>query len=218
MINSDQGAGVFISFEGGDGVGKSTQIKRLADYLHALGHKVVLTREPGGSDGAERIRELLVKGDADRWSPLSEALLMYTARNDHLERTILPALARGEIVITDRFADSTMAYQGIAGSLGEETVAELHKLIVGDNNPALTIILDLPVKEGLSRAGERGGEARFESKGADFQERVRAAFLEIAGREPNRCAVIDADGSVEGVARKIQAVVRERLAQLFRGH
>ncbi|MEO1137611.1 MAG: dTMP kinase, partial [Pseudomonadota bacterium] len=138
MTQSDPWTGLFISFEGGDGSGKSTQIRRLADTLKAEGREVVLTREPGGSDGAEAIRKLLLAGDADRWSPLSEALLMYAARNDHIERTIQPALARGAVVISDRFADSTMAYQGLAGELGEEAVSTLYNLVVGERGPDLT--------------------------------------------------------------------------------
>lgn len=211
--------GVFISVEGGDGAGKSTQIRKLAEALRAAGHEVVVTREPGGSEGAETIRSLLVEGDADRWSPLSEALLMYTARNDHLERTILPALEKGAVVITDRFADSTMAYQGIAGALGEKTVQELHKLVVGDRNPDLTLIFDLSPEEGLARAGARSGvggaEARFEEKGADYQKRVRDAFLKIAKDNPERCVVIDASGDAESVAARVSEAVKSRLPRLF---
>jgi len=214
MSESRAQNGVFISFEGGDGAGKSTQIGRLADRLRAAGRDVVVTREPGGSKGAEAIRKLLVEGDADRWSPLCEALLMYTARADHLERTILPALTRGAIVITDRFADSTMAYQGFAGALGEDTVRKLHALTVGDHDPDLTIILDLPVKDGLQRADARGGDARFESKGVEFQERVRTAFLEIAKGEPDRCVVVDATGGANAVEDNIKAALAARLPRL----
>lgn len=204
--------GVFISVEGGDGAGKSTQIKKLADALRDAGHEVVVTREPGGSEGAETIRSLLVEGDADRWSPLSEALLMYTARNDHLERTILPALEAGAVVITDRFADSTMAYQGIAGALGEKTVQELHKLVVGDRDPDLTLIFDLSPEEGLARAGARSDkEARFEEKGAGYQKRVRDAFLKIARDNPKRCVVIDASGDADSVAARVLEAVKARL-------
>ncbi len=205
--------GLFISFEGGDGSGKSTQIKRLADAFGAAGREVVITREPGGSPGAEIIRKLFVEGDAERWSSLTEALLVYASRADHLERTILPALKRNAVVITDRFADSTMAYQGIAGALGEETVNTLHDIVVGDNDPDLTIILDLPVSDGLHRAGARGGatgrEERFESKGAAYQEQVRAAYLEIAKRTPERCAVVDATGDADAVFHRIHDVARK---------
>lgn len=215
MDGPDAWTGLFISFEGGDGAGKTTQIKRLAELLRAEGREVVLTREPGGSDGAEAVRKLLLEGAADRWSPLSEALLMYAAREDHLQRTIMPALARGAVVITDRFADSTMAYQGLAGSLGEEIVTTLYKLVVGDRGPDLTIILDIPVEEGLKRAGRRGGEQRFESKGAAYQEMVRQAFLEIARREPERCIVIDASGDEESIASRLQEGLANRLPGLF---
>lgn len=214
-MNANKSSGIFISFEGGDGAGKSTQILRLAEKLTASGREVLVTREPGGSPGAESVRKLLVDGDADRWSPLCEALLMYTARADHLERTILPALERGSVVITDRFADSTMAYQGIAGGLGEETVGKLRDIVVGENDPDLTIVLDLPIEEGLKRAGDRGGETRFESKGAAYQARVREAFLEIARREPGRCVVIDARGDVEEIAGRVEKAVRERLRGLI---
>lgn len=215
MNQRDPWTGLFISFEGGDGSGKSTQIRRLADKLRTDGREVVLTREPGGSAGAEAIRELLLEGEADRWSPLTEALLMYAARADHIERTIQPALSRGAVVISDRFADSTMAYQALAGELGEEAVSALYRLVVGDRGPDLTIILDMPVEEGLKRAGERGHEQRFESKGRDYQERVRQAFCEIARRDPGRCIIISAIGDMDSVETRIRAAVAERLPHLF---
>ncbi|WP_428409334.1 dTMP kinase [Hyphococcus sp.] len=209
-------AGAFISFEGGDGAGKSTQIKLLADAIRDAGREVVTTREPGGSPGAEAIRKLLLEGSADKWSPVTEALLMSAARADHLERIIQPALARGAVVITDRFADSTMAYQGLAGALGEKTVIALYDLVVGNRGPDLTLILDLPIEEGLKRAGATGGqEQRFESKGAAYQEKVREAFLEIARREPDRCFVVDASGSAEKVAARIRNIVEKKLPALF---
>ncbi len=203
--------GVFISFEGGDGAGKSTQMKILCERLRAAGHEVVQTREPGGSDGGEAIRELIVKGAKDRWSPLTEALLMYASRRDHLERTILPALASGAVVITDRFADSSMAYQGVAGGAGVEAMNALHALVVGKHDPVLTIILDAPTEEGLRRADVTKGETRFEEKGAEFQRKVRQAYLDIAKAAPERCVVVDARGSVEAVATRIAEVVRQRL-------
>ncbi len=203
--------GVFISFEGGDGAGKSTQMKILSERLRAAGREVVQTREPGGSDGGEAIRELIVKGAKDRWSPLTEALLMYASRRDHLERTILPALASGAVVITDRFADSSMAYQGVAGGAGVETMNALHALVVGEHDPVLTIILDAPAEEGLRRADVTKGETRFEEKGAEFQRKVRQAYLDIAKAAPERCVVVDARGSVEAVATRIAEVVRQRL-------
>ncbi|GJL96175.1 MAG: thymidylate kinase [Hyphococcus sp.] len=208
-------SGVFISVEGGDGAGKSTQIKRLSETLLACGRDVIVTREPGGSEGAEAIRELLVKGDKDRWSPLSEALLMYAARRDHLEKTILPVLKRGGVVITDRFADSTMAYQGLAGELGVKNVEALHELVVGDCNPDLTLILDTSAAAGLKRADASTGETRFEEKGVAYQEKVRDAFLTIAKAAPERCAVIDATGTIDEVAASIEAVIQERIPGLI---
>ena len=204
--------GLFISFEGGDGSGKSTQIKRLADKLAAAGREVIVTREPGGSPGAEVIRGLFVEGDAERWSPLTEALLVYASRADHLERTILPALKKGAVVITDRFADSTMAYQGVAGALGVKTVSKLHEIVVGENDPDLTIILDLPIADGLRRAGARSGhsskEERFESMGAEYQQKVRAAYLDIAKKAPERCVVVDARGDADAVFARVVAAAR----------
>jgi dTMP kinase len=204
--------GRFITFEGGEGGGKSTQIRLLAERLGADGREVVLTREPGGAPGAEALRKLLLEGEVDRWSPLSETLLMYAARNDHLERLIRPALARGAIVLCDRFADSTRAYQGAAGGVDPAFIAALEQQVLGDTRPDLTLILDLPVDEGLARAAARpGAEVRFESKGKAFHERLRQAFLEIARAEPARCAVIPASGAREAVAAAIWGVVQERL-------
>ena len=209
-------SGFFISFEGGDGAGKSTQIQVLAKALREAGREVVVTREPGGSPGAEAIRKLLLEGSADKWSPLTEALLMYASRADHLERTIIPALARGAVVITDRFADSSMAYQGLAGELGEDAVSTLYKLVVGAQGPDLTFILDLAVDEGLKRSGSTGGaEQRFESKGTAYQEKVRQAFLEIAKREPERCAVVSAQGDITDVAARISAIIQTRYPALL---
>ncbi len=197
--------GFFISVEGADGSGKSTQLRRLADHLRAKGHDVVVTREPGGGgDGAEALRHLLLNGPADRWSPMAEALLMYAARAEHLDKLIRPALAAGKTVLTDRFADSTMAYQGAAGGLGAARITALHDAVVGGDDPDLTIILDVPATVGLSRtAGREGVESRFEGKGEDYQSSARAAFLEIARANPGRCRVIDAAGDEESVARAV---------------
>lgn len=203
--------GFFISFEGGEGAGKSTQIRRLADTLLAAGHEVVVTREPGGSPGAEAIRDLLVNGAADRWSPVTESLLMYAARRDHLERVIRPALTRGAIVLCDRFADSTRAYQGAGGDAPASLIAALEAHVLGGTVPVLTLILDLPAEIGLQRAEVRGGAARFESKGLAFHERLRAAYLEIARQEPERCVVIDADAPLDAVTTAISDVVAQRL-------
>jgi dTMP kinase len=205
--------GRFITFEGGEGAGKSTQARRLAERLREQGHAVALTREPGGSPGAEALRGLLVEGEADRWSPLSETLLMYAARADHLERTIRPALARGDWVICDRFLDSTRVYQGVADGAAPELIAQLERAVVASDRPDLTLVFDLPVETGLARAGARaGGEARFEAKGPDFHRRVRAAFLAIAEGEPQRCAVIDARPGADAVAEAVWAAVEARLA------
>lgn len=204
--------GRFITFEGGEGAGKSTQAARLAERLGARGLEVVRTREPGGTPGAEALRGLLVDGPADRWSPLAEALMMNAARSDHLDRVIRPALARGAWVICDRFADSTRAYQGAAGGLAAEAVERLETLVVDGTKPDLTLVFDLPVEVGLARAGVReGGAARFESKGADFHARLREAFLAIAAREPDRCAVIDAAGSPDQVFSAVLGAVDARL-------
>ncbi|MCB2096543.1 MAG: dTMP kinase [Parvularculaceae bacterium] len=203
---------MFISFEGGDGAGKSSQINRLADYFRARGETVRLTREPGGSENAETIRALLVEGAADRWSPMTEALMMYAARADHLEEVIRPALSRGEVVISDRFADSTMAYQGIAGALGESAVKNLHDLVVGADDPDITIILDVPVDVGLTRAGGRGArESRFESKGAAYHDRVRQAFLKIARDNPKRCVIIDAAKDENAVFQSVAEAIEKKL-------
>jgi len=204
--------GRFITFEGGEGAGKSTQLKRLAARLQAAGHEIVATREPGGSPGAESIRELVLKGSADRWSSVTETLLMYAARRDHVERVIRPALARGAWVVCDRFADSTRAYQGAAGGADPALIAALETYILETTRPDLTLVFDLPVAVGLERAHIRAGtEMRFESKGQAFHERLREGFLAIAEAEPGRCAVIDAAGSLEEVEGRVWAAVRDRL-------
>jgi len=203
--------GRFITFEGGEGAGKSTQLRRLAARL-APGREVVATREPGGSPGAESIRDLLVNGAADRWSPVTETLLMYAARRDHVERVITPALARGAWVVCDRFADSTRAYQGAAGGTDPLLISSLETYVLAGVRPDLTLILDLPTEAGLARAGGRGdAESRFESKGLAFHERLRAAFLDIARAEPDRCAVIDAAQDEDTVAAAVWEAVGARL-------
>jgi dTMP kinase len=205
--------GRFITFEGGEGAGKSTQVRILAERLRGAGLEVVATREPGGSPGGEAIRALLVTGEPDRWSAVTETLLMYAARRDHVERVIRPALARGAWVVCDRFADSTRAYQGAAGGTPAELIAALETHILEGTRPDLTLIFDLPVTEGLERAHARAGaEMRFESKGQAFHERLREGFLAIARTEPGRCAVIDATGSLEEVEARVWAAVDERLA------
>lgn len=204
--------GRFITLEGGEGAGKSTQIRLLADALSACGIDVVLTREPGGSQGAEEIRALLVSGETGRWGPVTEALLHTAARRDHLERTVWPALDAGRWVICDRFFDSTMAYQGYGLGLGRDLIGDLQSTALGDFRPDLTLILDLPVETGLARASaRRGGEDRYERMDVDFHRRLRDGFLDIARREPDRCAVIDAAHPVETVQASILDIVTRRL-------
>ncbi len=204
--------GRFITFEGGEGAGKSTQLKRLVARLQMAGREVVATREPGGSPGAESIRELVLNGAADRWSPVTETLLMYAARRDHIERVIRPALDRGAWVVCDRFADSTRAYQGGAGGVAPQLIAAMETHVLEATRPDLTLIFDMPVNIGLQRAHARAGsEMRFESKGVAFHERLRAAFLEIARAEPERCAIIDACGTLDEVAAQVWAAVTGRL-------
>jgi dTMP kinase len=204
--------GRFITFEGGEGTGKSTQVRRLVERLKVAGREAVATREPGGSLGAETIRDLLVRGEADRWSPVTETLLMYAARRDHIERVIRPALARGAWVICDRFADSTRAYQGVAGGADPALISALETFVLEEVRPDLTLVLDLPADLGLERAAVRAGvETRFESKGEAFHARLREAFLTIAAAEPQRCAVIDGAASVEAVGEAVWATVGARL-------
>ncbi len=206
-------SGHFITFEGGEGAGKSTQARRLAQVLERHGHGVVVTREPGGSPGAEHIRSLIVSGDTDKWTPLTETLLVFAARADHLDRTIRPALDRGEWVICDRFVDSTFAYQGIGQGMSPDTIAGLRDLVVGSDMPGLTLILDLPVETGLGRAGKRDhDEDRFERMGDEFHRKLRQAFLDIAAAEPDRCVIIDASRDENAVAEAIWQAVSSRLA------
>ncbi len=203
--------GRFITLEGGEGTGKSTQIGRLAEFLRARVGDPVVTREPGGSPGAESIRNLLVNGPAEKWSAQTETLLMYAARRDHIERVIEPALSRGAWVVCDRFADSTRAYQGAAGGADPALIRALEDHVLAGLAPDLTLVLDLPVETGLARAKSRGeAEARFEAKGAAFHQALRQAFLDIAVREPERCVVIDAQGPPDKVAGRIADAVTER--------
>jgi dTMP kinase len=203
---------MFITFEGGEGAGKSTQVKRLVARLEAQGREIVATREPGGSPGAESIRDLVLRGDADRWSPVTETLLMYASRRDHIERVIRPALARGAWVVCDRFADSTRAYQGAAGGTDPHLISVLETYILEDTRPDLTLVFDLPPEVGLERAHARAGaEMRFESKGMAFHERLRESFLEIARSEPGRCTVIDARGGLDDVEAQVWREVEDRL-------
>jgi dTMP kinase len=207
-------AGRFITFEGGEGAGKSTQVERLGRRLEARGISVVMTREPGGSPRAERIRHALLSGAVKRFGPLAEAVMFAAARADHLDKTIRPALARGAFVLCDRFADSTRAYQGVLGAIDSALIEDLESVTVGPTRPDLTLVLDLPAAAGRARAARRrNGEQidRFENEGDAYHERVRQAFRAIAEREPRRCVVIEAGGSPEAVEDEIWRVVEERL-------
>ncbi len=207
--------GCFITLEGGEGTGKSTQITRLAETLKRANIEHHTTREPGGAPGAEEIRALLVSGDADRWAPLTEVLLHTAARAEHITKTVTPKLAAGTWVLCDRFSDSTLAYQGYGHGVDLGLIRKLHHDAFGDFQPDLTLVLDLPVELGLARADTEGAngntEDRYERMGGAFHERLREGFLAIAKAEPERCTVIDASGSEDEVASAIAAVVAERL-------
>ncbi len=193
--------GLFITFEGGEGTGKSTQVQRLATHLRDLKIAHVVTREPGGTGEAENIRALLVNGEPDRWTANAECLLNYAAREMHLQSLIRPALARGDVVICDRFMDSTRAYQFFAGGCSKSLVDDLELEIVGSTRPQLTLVFDLDPVQGLERAKARGGgsEDRFERKGLEFHRRLREGFLTIARIDPKRCKVIDASVAIDDV-------------------
>lgn len=209
--------GKFITFEGGEGTGKSTQAAMLALRLEALGLGVHLTREPGGSPGAEIIRHILLSGAAKPLGADVEAMLFAAARDDHVQCTILPALRSGKWVVCDRFADSTRVYQGILGQVDQKLLNVLERVSIGELSPDLTVILDLPVDVGLQRAKLRRGDAeadRFEGEGAEFHEKLRDAYLAIAAREPDRCAVIDASAAKEVVGNAIWQMVQSRLHPL----
>ena len=200
--------GRFVVFEGGEGAGKSTQVQALVKRLRAQGLEVVQTREPGGSPGAESLRDLLVRGEAGRWSPLSETLMMYAARCDHLEKVIRPALARGAWVVCDRFADSSRAYQGAGGGVAPEFIEQVDTAVVGYTQPDLVLVMDLPVEAGLRRASARGdAENRFESKGLAFHERLRQGFLARASVAPGRYRVVNADQPIASLSDDIWSAV-----------
>lgn len=204
--------GAFLSFEGIDGSGKSTQARYLADALRGAGLEVLLTREPGGSPGAEEIRRLLVEGAAGRWSAETEILLFTAARRDHLERTIRPALAAGKVVICDRFADSTRVYQGAARGALRTVVDRLHAMMIGID-PDLTFILDMAPEPALARGLARGGaEDRFETMGGAFQARLRDGFRALAAEFPQRCRLIAADAPVDAIAARIADLATAHLA------
>jgi dTMP kinase len=203
--------GRLISIEGGEGAGKSTQVELLIAAIGRVGIPVQATREPGGSPGGEAIRRLLLEGDSGRWDAISEALLLVAARRDHVARVIAPALAQGVWVVSDRFADSTIAYQGYGKGVALQDLAALHRLALGDFAPALTVILDLPVDIGLARATARSAADRFERLAQDFHEKLRQGFRQIADANPTRCQLIDASGDRQTVHRAVLAAVELRL-------
>ena len=209
-----------IVIDGVDGSGKGVQSRRLLQFLQAAGQQAILTREPGGSPAAEDIRALLVTGDPEKWDSMTELLLMYAARRSHLRDTVWPALEAGKWVISDRYADSSRAFQGVAGNLGLATVEKIHNIVVGDFKPALVLILDLPESIALERAHKRGdNEDRFEKKGNDYHARVRQAFLQIAASDPSLYQVIDADQTMNRVSADIIDAVNSRLGlQLMPEH
>ncbi len=214
-MNEKAPRGRFVTLEGGEGAGKSTQARLLAARIDQCGYGVLVTREPGGSPMAEAMRGFLLSGGAAQLGASAEAILFSAARIDHLDKKILPALQRGDWVICDRFMDSTRAYQGASGDLDRELIDALERIAVGDARPDLTLILDLPVDVGHARAAARRGDAepdRFEGESAAFHATLRQAFLDIAKSEPERCAVIDAEQEPEQVAAQIWAVVRQRFA------
>ena len=211
--------GKFITFEGGEGAGKSTQVKLLADALMQKGLKVIITREPGGSEGGEVIREILVNGDVNKWDAVTEALLFYAARRDHLIKKIIPHLENGYWVISDRFADSTMAYQASGyqkNAISKNDLLNLHKMAVGDFKPDITFILDMPVEKGLERAKLRNPDkSRFEKMDISFHQNLRSAFLQIAANEPERCSVVAADDTAEQISNNIINVINNKFKAIF---
>lgn len=203
-------SGIFITFEGGEGVGKSTQIRRLADRLRRAGHDVLVTREPGGSPGAEAVRHVLLSGAAETFGVRMEAILFAAARNDHVEEVIRPALETGAVVLCDRFVDSSRVYQGVTGNLEPGFIEALQRIATNGVMPDLTFILDLPAETGLARARHRGGDDapdRFEKEEVDTHEKRRQAYLDIAAAEPRRCRVVDAGRPEDEIADEIFMLV-----------
>jgi len=205
----------FITLEGGEGSGKSTQIKLLANWLSEIGVEHICTREPGGAPGAEQIRNLVLTGDVDRWTPMTEVLLYTAARSDHVERVVLPALEEDKWVLCDRFSDSSVAYQGAGRGVGIEKVRDLQKLVLGDFKPDLTLVLDLPVTVGLGRAVSRESgkvdmEDRFERMEVSLHEASREVYLSIAKEEPDRCVVVDADQSIDELQQCLRRIITEK--------
>ncbi|MDF2369045.1 dTMP kinase [Sneathiella sp.] len=205
-------SGKFITLEGGDGSGKSTQSRLLAEFLQAKETNCLLTREPGGAPGADEIRELILTGEPERWDAIGETLLFYASRRNHLRLTIWPALDEGRWVLSDRFADSTLAYQGYGNQLGEDAVQKIHDFTVGDFVPDLTFIFDLPAEEGLRRTtGRTHNEDRFEKMDLEFHERLRDGFQSIARQNPDRCVLIDATRSVDDIQQELRDILTARL-------
>ena len=199
---------LFITFEGGDGSGKSTQVNLLKDYLDNLNFETIKTREPGGTPSAEILRDLLTTGEVEKWTPMSETLLMWASRYEHLIQVIEPALNSGKNVICDRFYDSTYAYQGVAHNLGIDKMEKLKKIIIGDIEPDVTFVLDIDPKVGLKRSLDRSNqENRFESYNIDFHNKIRSAFLEIAKKNKNRCVVVDASLNEQEINNSIITVI-----------
>ena len=212
--------GLFITFEGGEGSGKTTQINKLSQALSHIGRKVITTREPGGTPEGEAIRDLLVQRNAGDWTPISEVLLLYAARHMHIEKIIKPALENNKVVVCDRFFDSTLAYQGYGHGMDLEIIKTIHQTTLGDFKPDLTFILDIDPEQGLARSDRRLAaekfvldqqEDRYEQMDISFHERLRQGFLSIAKEEPNRCIVIDALQDTDTIAGKVADAVRERL-------
>lgn len=211
--------GLFITLEGGEGAGKSTQSRRLKSVLEDLGRDVILTREPGGTPEAEKIRDLLVQRDGGNWTPMAECLLFFAARQMHVETLIKPALAQGKIVICDRFTDSTVAYQGYGHGFDISTIRAIEKLTLGGFKPDITFILDLPVADGLQRSlkqkdiskGKENTEDRFEKLQHNFHEKLRQGFLEIASQDKQRCVIVDARQSADDVYHSIWGYIKNAL-------
>lgn len=212
--------GIFITFEGGEGSGKTTQVNKLAQVLTAAGHKVITTREPGGTPEGEKIRDLLVQRDGGDWTAISECLLLFAARAMHVEKVIKPALEKGKIVISDRFTDSTRAYQGYGHDFPLETIEKLNTMVLGDFKPDITFILDIETKKGLARSNRRMAaealhlnqtEDRFENMDVGFHERLRQGFLTIAKNEKNRCHIIDASLSPDDIGTEIKNIALKKI-------
>ena len=212
MQDGEQFPGKFITLEGGDGSGKSTQARLLSEFLANNSINTLLTREPGGAPGADEIRELILTGEPDRWDAVGETLLFYASRRNHLRLAVWPALEKGQWVISDRFSDSTMAYQGYGNQLGEDVVQQVHDFAVGKFKPDLTFIFDMPAKEGLRRTDDRlHNEDRFEKMDIAFHERLRDGFLDIAQKNPDRCVVIDATKPIDSIQAELRRIIQERL-------